>query len=153
MFEIKKGGLDLPAVAELLGEHLNNMAANSPPESSHALDLDALKGPDISFWSLWQHQQLVGCVALKQLSASHGEIKSMKTAQAFTRQGVGRQLLQHVIAEAGRRGYQRLSLETGSMAYFEPARCLYTRFGFVSCEPFAEYRDDPNNVFMTLFLS
>ncbi len=153
MFVIQAGGLHHPAVVALLEDHLSQMAATSPPESSHALDLGALTRADISFWSMWHGEALAGCVAMKQLSTDHGEIKSMKTAAAFVRQGVASQLLMHVIAVAKQRGYLQLSLETGSMAYFQPARQLYERFGFVYCEPFADYRKDPNNVFMTLSLS
>lgn len=152
MFEIKVGGLDHQAVRILLADHLSQMAATSPPESSHALDLDALTDKTVSFWTLWQGRELAGCAALKELTSTHGEVKSMKTAADFVRQGVASRLLQHLIQVARQRGYQRLSLETGSMAYFQPARQLYERVGFGYCEPFADYRKDPNNVFMTLSL-
>jgi putative acetyltransferase len=141
-----------PEIAALLQEHLTDMNAVSPPESKHALDLDGLKANNISFWTLWQQQQLVGCVALKQLSPSQGEIKSMRTATAFRGQGLGKLLVTHVIDEAKRRGYQQLYLETGAMDYFAPARALYQSFAFVPCGPFAQYKEDPNSVFMQLQL-
>jgi putative acetyltransferase len=147
--EIRTGGLDHPAVVALLQEHLQGMAQLSPPESIHALDLDGLKGTDITFWSAWQDDELVGCGALKQLDAAHGEIKSMRTASRHRRKGVAAAMLAHILAEADRRTYRQLSLETGSMQGFEPARRLYVRFGFQSCGPFADYMDDPNSVFMT----
>jgi putative acetyltransferase len=147
--EIRSGGLYQPEVVELLREHLRGMAALSPPESIHALDLDGLRKPGIGFWSAWQGGELLGCAALKQLDASHGEVKSMRTAERHRGRGVASQLLRHVIDEARRRGYARLSLETGSMAGFAPARGLYARHGFVFCAPFADYVDDPNSVFMT----
>jgi putative acetyltransferase len=146
--EIRSGGLDQPEVAALLREHLRGMAALSPPESIHALDIDALRRPDISFWSAWQGDALLGCAALKQLDVRHGEIKSMRTAERHRGRGIASHLLRHLIDEARRRGYARLSLETGSMAGFAPARALYAKHGFVSCAPFADYTDDPNSVFM-----
>lgn len=146
---IRSGELDHPQVIALLREHLRGMAELSPPESVHALDLDGLKRPDISFWSAWDEDDLLGCGALKQLDAEHGEIKSMRTATAHRRRGVAAALLEHLLGEAGRRRYRRLSLETGSMEGFEPARSLYARYGFDYCGPFADYRDDPNSVFMS----
>jgi putative acetyltransferase len=136
-----------------LREHLDEMHRHSPPESVHALDLDALRAPGISFWRGWEGRTLVGCVALKELDASHGEIKSMRTALAHQGKGVGTQLLKHVLEEATRRGYRRLSLETGSMAHFAPAWSLYARSGFEPCCPFARYVDDSNSVFMTRLLT
>jgi putative acetyltransferase len=121
----------------------------SPPESRHALDLDGLRKPDITFWSLWDDANLAGCGALKALSPDHGEIKSMRTASAYLRSGVATHLLDHIITEAKRRGYRRLSLETGAMQYFQPAHKLYERFGFEMCEPFGSYKLDPNSRFMT----
>ncbi|ATE70054.1 GNAT family N-acetyltransferase [Lysobacter capsici] len=146
---IRSGELDHPQVIALLREHLRGMAELSPPESVHALDLDGLKRPDVSFWSAWDEDDLLGCGALKQLDAEHGEIKSMRTATAHRRRGVAAALLEHLLGEAGRRRYRRLSLETGSMEGFEPARSLYARYGFDYCGPFADYRDDPNSVFMS----
>lgn len=136
-------------IIQLLREHLQGVAQHSPPESIHALDLDGLRRPDITFWSVWNDGQLMGCGALKELDRRHGEIKSMRTSAAHLRKGVAARLMQHILEEAGRRGYERLSLETGSMEAFAPARRLYARFGFVMCGPFASYVEDPNSVFMT----
>jgi putative acetyltransferase len=121
----------------------------SPPESVHALPIEGLRSPEITFWSAWEHGELAGCGALKQLGAEHGEIKSMRTASRYRRKGVAKALLDHIIGEAVLRGYRRLSLETGSMKEFEPARQLYARAGFAFCGPFAGYKEDPNSVFMT----
>lgn len=147
--EIRVDDLTGPEIIGLLEEHLRCMALVSPPESRHALDLDRLRKPEITFWTAWKGSDLAGCGALKELDRRHGEIKSMRTAYAYQRQGVASTMLRHIIKEAQSRGYQRLSLETGSMAYFEPARRLYARFGFTHCAPFATYQADPNSVFMT----
>ena len=136
-------------IRALLAEHLDNMRLLSPPESVHALDLSGLVKPEITFWTVWSDSELLGCGALKELTSRHGEVKSMRTASAHRRKGVGRAMLQHIIAEARRRSYARLSLETGSMSAFQPARTLYESFGFTYCSPFADYADDPNSVFMT----
>ena len=138
-----------PAVIALLQEHLDWMHRTSPPESVHALDLDALRQPDIAFWTLWDGETLAGCGALRALDATHGEVKSMRTAQTHLRRGIAATMLDHIVAEARRRGYARLSLETGSMAYFAPAHALYARAGFHPCAPFGDYVEDPNSVFMT----
>jgi putative acetyltransferase len=147
--DIKIDDLTGVKVAELIREHLQNMAEHSPPESVHALDLESLRKPEITFWSAWEGDELVGCGALKELDKQHGEIKSMRTSSSHLRKGVAKRVLQHIIDEAKRRGYQRLSLETGSMEAFEPARRLYASFGFRYCEPFSDYIEDPNSVFMT----
>jgi putative acetyltransferase len=147
--EIRIDDLSGAEIAGLLAEHLRCMAEVSPPESRHALNLAGLRGPEITFWSVWRGQQLAGCGALKRLDEYHGEIKSMRTAKAHLRTGVAGVLLQFIISEAKARGYRRLSLETGSMAYFEPAHALYRKFGFRQCPPFAEYRADPNSLFLT----
>jgi putative acetyltransferase len=147
--EIRVDDLRGPEIARLLEEHLRNMHEISPPESVHALDLEALRRPEITFWSVYQDAQLLGCGALKELDARHGEIKSMRTAAPHLRKGVAASLMRHILEEARRRSYRRLSLETGSMAAFEPARRLYAGFGFQPCGPFADYVDDPNSTFMT----
>jgi putative acetyltransferase len=147
--DIKLDDLTGSEVAALIGEHLQSMALLSPPESTHALNLDKLKKPEITFWSAWEQTELVGCGALKELDGQHGEIKSMRTSSSHLRKGVAKQILEHIIKEATRRGYQRLSLETGSMDAFEPARRLYASFGFQYCKPFSDYIEDPNSVFMT----
>jgi len=150
--EIRSDDLAGPEIRELLAEHLRSMHELSPPESVHALDLAALRGSDITFWTAWSNSELLGCGALKELSPAHGEIKSMRTRSARRRQGVARAMLQHIIVEARARSYARLSLETGSMEAFEPARRLYEAFGFGYCPPFADYIEDPNSSFMTLEL-
>ncbi|WP_088071565.1 GNAT family N-acetyltransferase [Gottfriedia luciferensis] len=150
--EIKVDDLTGIEVTQLIGEHLQGMTQHSPPESIHALNLDGLKKPDITFWSIWDQGVLVGCGALKELDQQHGEVKSMRTSSAHLRKGVARRMLQHIIDEARNRGYKRLSLETGSMDAFNPAKKLYSNFGFRYCKPFGEYIDDPNSVFMTLEL-
>jgi putative acetyltransferase len=124
----------------------------SPPESVHALDVSKLKVPEITFWTVREASMLLGCGALKELDSEHGEIKSMRTTVAFRRRGAGRAVLAHMITEARKRGYRRLSLETGSQEAFIPARRLYESFGFSYCEAFEEYQADPNSVFMTLQL-
>ncbi len=141
-----------PDVFALLEEHLRNMHELSPPESVHALDVSALQRPEITFWSVRDGGLLLGCGALKELDPEHGEVKSMRTPQAMRRRGAGRLVLNHIVEEARRRGYKRLSLETGSMEAFRPAWQLYESIGFRHCGPFADYRPDPNSVFMTLEL-
>ena len=137
-------------VLALLEEHLADVARHSPPESVHALGVEALRAPDVTVWTAWDAQELLGCGALKELDPRHGEIKSMRTAEAHLRRGIGARILEHLLGEARRRGYRRLSLETGSMEAFAPARRLYERFGFEPCPPFADYRPDPHSVYMTL---
>jgi putative acetyltransferase len=150
--QIKVDDLSDPRIAALLQEHLDDMYRTSPPESVHALDLSGLKKPEITFWSVWSGSDLIGCGALKHLDAEHAELKSMRTPNAHRRKGVGKIILEHILREARQRGYERVSLETGSMAFFEPARRLYASYGFVPCKPFADYWDDPNSFFMTLKL-
>src|SRR5437868_451165 len=150
--DIKVDDLRGAEIKALLEEHLAGMHLHSPPESVHALPIEGLRSPEITFWSVWEDGELLGCGALKELDPQHGEIKSMRTASAHVRKGVARAVVRHIIAEATRRGYRRLSLETGSMAAFEPARLLYAACGFSYCEPFANYVNDPNSVFMTLEL-
>jgi putative acetyltransferase len=138
-----------PKIQGLLQEHLQSMTRYSPVESIHALDLDELRRPEVTFWSAWDTAELLGCGALLELDPRHGEIKSMRTARAHLRKGVARAMLNHIIMEARGRGYARLSLETGTNPAFTPARELYASFGFGYCEPFAQYRPDPYSVFMT----
>ncbi len=150
--DIKIDDLRSPEIANLLQEHLHNMALHSPPESMHALDLERLRKPGITFWTGWENGELVACGALKQLDTQHGEIKSMRTAAGHLRKGYAASLLRHILDEARRRSYRQVSLETGSMQAFEAARILYTRFGFQPCGPFADYIEDPHSVFMTIEL-
>lgn len=141
-----------PDVYALLDEHLRNMHELSPPESVHALDVSRLKSEDITFWTVRSGGQLFGCGALKQLTPTHGEIKSMRTPASMRRRGAGRAVLLHILAEAQRRGYERLSLETGTADSFNAAHRLYESVGFVACGPFGDYQPDPHSVFMTLEL-
>ena len=149
---IRQDDLTGPEIAELLRQHLATMALHSPPESIHALDLAALRVPEITFWTVWDGTDLLGCGALKELDPHHGEIKSMHTAARFRRKGITAAMVRHILDEARRRAYRRLSLETGSMEGFRPARTLYAGFGFVPCGPFGDYVLDPNSAFMTLEL-
>jgi putative acetyltransferase len=144
--------LDRPEIVALLEDHLGELAPTAPAESRHALNLEQLRQPDVTFWSAWEEGVLVGCGALKELDAEHGEIKSMRTVARHLRRGVGSALLETIIFEARKRGYRRLSLETGSMDYFTPARGLYRKFGFETCGPFNGYVEDSNSVFMTMRL-
>jgi putative acetyltransferase len=148
--EIRIDDLSGPEIRALLQEHLANMRQISPPESIHALPLEGLRKPEVTFWSAWQNGELLGCGALKEVDAQHGEIKSMRTSARHRRKGVARAILDYIIGEAKRRGYRRLSFETGSMEAFEPARQLYARAGFTFCGPFGDYIEDPNSVFMTM---
>jgi putative acetyltransferase len=149
---IVEGGLDDPRVVDLLHTHLIRARAETAPGSAHALDLSGLRAPGVTFWSAWEDDAVVGVGALKRLSADHGEVKSMHTAEAARGRGVGSAILLQIMSAARARGMLRLSLETGSWPYFSPARALYARHGFVECPPFGEYRADPNSVFMTVVL-
>ena len=144
--------LSHPQVHALLEEHLEDMRATSPPESVHALDLSGLKHPTITFFSAWENDELLGCIAIKQLNKAQGEIKSMRTPRAKRGRGTARLLLLHLMDFAREKGIEALYLETGSMAFFEPARQLYARHGFEFCGPFADYTDDPNSCFMMCLL-
>lgn len=150
--KIKVDDLSGSAIHALLNEHLQGMYALSPPESVHALDLESLRKPEITFWSAWEGPLLLGCGALKELDRKHGEVKSMRTPNVLRRQGAGRAILAYIVEVARSRAYERLSLETGSMEAFRPAQRLYESFGFTYCGPFGEYVEDPNSVFMTMFL-
>lgn len=148
-WKIKIDDLNSDEVFELLNEHLEDMRRSSPPESIHALDIERLRKPEITFWTLWEGDELPGCGAIKELDSEHAEIKSMRTSSKHRRKGVARYVLAHIIKEAKHRGYKRLSLETGSMDFFKPAQTLYEKFGFENCAPFGSYNEDPNSVFMT----
>lgn len=151
--ELRTDDLTDARVLALLRFHLDSFAPTAPPESRHALDLDALRGPDITFWCLWDGDALAGFGALKQLSPEHAEVKSMRTAPTHLRRGVAARMLAHIIEVARQRGCRRLSLETGSMAFFTPAHQLYESFGFTRCSPFGDYQPDPLSLFMTMPLS
>jgi putative acetyltransferase len=149
---IVEGGLDGPRVVDLLHTHLIRARSETASGSAHALDLSGLRAAEVTFWCAWEGDALAGVGALKRLSADHGEVKSMHTAENMRGRGIGSAILRHIIGSARARGMSRLSLETGSWPYFAPARRLYARHGFVECGPFGEYRLDPNSVFMTLVL-
>ena len=138
-----------PEIARFLADHLAHMREISPPGSVHALDLDALRRPDVTVWSVHDGDELVGCAALKRHDDIHGEIKSMRTHPDRRGTGIGALLLEHVLAEARAMGLTRLSLETGTTDHFAPARALYARYGFEPCGPFADYTADPHSAYLT----
>ena len=150
---IREDDLTGDEIINFLREHLDEMHEITPPESIHTLDLEALRSPDITFWTVWEGEELLGCGALKELDTKSGEIKSMRTAVAHRGQGVASMILQHILVEAGKRNYLRLNLETGALPAFEPARCFYLSHGFEYRSPFADYTEDPNTVFMTRLLA
>ena len=152
MLEIRPDDLSGPEIAELISIHAATMLATSPPESCHFLPIDGLRHPAVTVWSLWEDCALIGCGALKDLGDGTGEIKSMHTREVLRGRGLGRRMLEHILAEARRRGYTALWLETGSMDAFIPARKLYEAYGFSYCGPFGDYRQDPHSVFMTVAL-
>ena len=141
-----------PRIARFLQDHIDEMVSVSPPGSMHALDLESLRKPEVTFWSVLDGDVLAGCGALKELDPGHAEIKSMRTAPGYTRRGVASLLLRHIVDTAVARGYERVSLETGAFAFFAPARGLYAKHGFEECEPFADYTSDPHSSYMTLLL-
>jgi putative acetyltransferase len=152
MIRITEGDFNDPRVTDLLRIHFTTARAQTAPGSAHALDVAGLQAPDITFWAIWDAETLLGVGALKRLSAEHGEIKSMHTAESARRKGAGSAMLGHIIEAARACGMSRLTLETGSWDYFRPARALYARHGFVECPPFGDYVLDPNSVFMSLEL-
>ncbi len=143
MMRIVEGDFSDSRVIALLKTHLTSARAETAPGSAHALDLTGLQSADISFWTIWDDETLLGIGALKRLSGDHGEVKSMHTAQSVRGRGVGSAMLRHIIATARASGMSRLSLETGSWDYFRPARALYTSHGFAECPPFGDYLPDP----------
>ncbi len=145
--------LEQPDVVTLLTEHHNDMLKHSPVDSVHALDLSALKSINISFWTVRINDELAGCGALKILDENHGEIKSMRTSAKYLRQGVAKQLLQHILSQAKLHSLTKISLETGTMAAFKPAQNMYKEFGFAVCQPFSDYQEDPYSLFMTKTIS
>ena len=136
-------------IRALIDHHVEGMRASSPACSVHAMPVERLRERDVTFWSAWREGQLAGCGALKELAPDHGELKSMRTASPFLRQGIGEQMLLHLIDEARRRGHRRVSLETGRGAAFEPAQALYEKHGFTECGPFGDYCEDAFCLFMT----
>jgi putative acetyltransferase len=152
MIRIVKGDFSDPRVLDLLQTHLIRARAETGPGSAHALGLSGLQSPDISFWTMWDGDILIGMGALKCLTPDHGEVKSMHVVQTMRRHGAGKTMLRHIIEAARATGMSRLSLETGSWDYFRPAREFYRRNGFLECGPFGDYVLDPNSVFMSLEL-
>ena len=150
---IRVDDLQGPEIASLLEVHLAHSRRHSPPQSIHALDLARLRAPEITFWTAWERTELLGCGALRQLSPASGELKSMHTAEHHRGRGVASAVLNHIIAEAKQRGYCAICLETGAMQGFRPSRELYRKFGFVPCDPFGDYKTDPNSIFMRLDLT
>lgn len=141
-----------PALVAFLTDHLADLAPTAPPESRHALDLDGLAAPGVRLRVARHGGLLVATGALAVVEPGHEELKSMRTLPAYRGRGVGARVVEHLLADARARGVARVSLETGSMEFFAPARALYARAGFRPCEPFGSYREDPNSVFMTLAL-
>ena len=150
--KIVKDDLTRQDVIDVLLDHHQSMFAHSPAESVHALDLDGLRGPDMTFWSAWIEDEVAGCGGLKELDSTHGEIKAMRTVDKHLRKGVGVNVLKTIIGEARLRGYARLSLETGTHEAFAAARNMYALNGFRDCQPFGAYQLDPHSTFMTLEL-
>jgi putative acetyltransferase len=151
--QIVPGDLTDARIVALLETHVTTALAQGPRDSCHAFDVSGLQRPEVSFWAAWAGDDLRGVGALMNLGGGHGEVKSMHTAKAARGQGVGSAMVCHIVATARQRGYRRLSLETGSMDYFAPARALYVRHGFVECAPFGDYLPDPHSVFLTLDLA
>lgn len=139
-------------IRALLHLHMEHMLASSPEGSTHFLDIDGLRQPDVTFWSIWDGVELAGCGALREIDAGHGELKSMRTSPEHLGRRVGRTLLTHIVDQARHRGYGRISLETGSSAAFDAAQHLYASFGFEACGPFADYVEDPFSRFFTMEL-
>lgn len=146
--DIREDNLTGKVITRFLREHLDNMHDITPPGGVHAMDVEALRAPEVTFWSAWEGEVLLGCGALKELDPRRGEIKSMRTVVTHRGKGVASALLEHMTAEAVRRGYRELYLETGAQPEFAPARALYERHGFTYRGPFGDYTDDPNSVFM-----
>ena len=150
--QIKTGNLENGQVIQLINHHLRGVSYGLPVDSVHALGVEKLKAADVTFYTLWFGDTLAGCGALKEINRFHGEVKSMRTHDSFLRKGVARKMLEHIIAEARKRGYRKLSLETGAGDPFFPAHGLYRTSGFRQCGPFEGYREDPNSIFMTMEL-
>lgn len=153
MLTIEEDAVRSPAILALLQRHLDTMHALTPAGSVHALDLDGLRAPELTMWTAWENGTLLGCGALKDLGAGHGELKSFHTASEARGRGVAASLLTHIMGEAHRRGLTRLSLETGRPESFVAAQRLYARHGFAKCGPFGDYTDDPHSLFMTRALT
>ena len=145
-----ENNFDHPEVNSLLTKHFIELRSVSPEGSTHVLDIPGLKISSIKFWSLWDNDQLIGCGALKFLSETHGEFKSIRVADKYRKKGMGEKIISHLIAEAKKIGIKKLSIETGAGEFFLPARKLFMKFGFKSCKPFAHYKEDPNSCYFDL---
>ena len=152
MLKSIEGNFDDPEVHKLLTKHFVELRAASPEGSAHVLDIPGLKTPSIKFWSLWDNNQLIGCGALKFLDETHGEFKSIRVADKFKGKDKGIKIINHLIEQASKLGIKKLSIETGSGKFFEPARKLFKKCGFKDCKPFAHYKEDPNSCYMNLSL-
>ena len=151
--QIEIDDVSRPEVLALLEEHLRNMYELSPPDQVFAFDASRLRAPGIMFWTAWQDGTLLGCAALKELSPTQGEVKSMRTPASLRRRGAGRALLNHILQVSRERRYQELFLETGRHPAFAPAQTLYRNVGFRECGPFGSYKENGNSVFMSLQLA
>ena len=149
---IRLDDLSSDEAQSIVREYMAGMLDNTPLESVHALPLDKLRQPNITFWTAWVGTELCGCGALQTIDHQHGEVKSMRTREKFLRQGVGQAVLSHIVTEAITRGLKRLSLETGFAESFAAARSMYLRNGFEICSPFGDYKPDPHSVFMAKLL-
>ena len=149
MIDIRRGNLDDPRIVALLRYHFDKCHEVTPPGSAHVFDVKRLDATDIDFFAAWDGDTLLGVGAVKYLDPLHGEVKSMHTSESARRRGVGSAILQHIMKAAQIKGVERLSLETGSFGYFEPAVALYKAHGFEECEPFGNYRPDTNSLFLT----
>ncbi|MCW2309442.1 GNAT family N-acetyltransferase [Rhodobium gokarnense] len=152
MVEIRQDPLEGPEILQLLADHMAFAVETTPLAARHALDVEALRHPSITFWSMWDGAELLGCGALRELDAAHGEVKSMHTVKRHRGRGLAKKMLAHIVAEARTRGYRRLSLETGSFAAFAPAVALYRSAGFTERDAFGDYTAGPLTVFLTLEL-
>ena len=145
-----ENNFDHPEVNSLLTKHFIELRSVSPEGSAHVLDIPGLKISSIKFWSLWDNDQLLGCGALKFLSNTHGEFKSIRVADKHRKKGMGEKIISHLITEAKKIGIKKLSIETGAGEFFLPARKLFKKFGFKTCKPFAHYKEDPNSCYFDL---
>ena len=147
--EIKLDDLSGDSIKKLLQTHLTNAALHSPQDAIFALDLEALKAPEISFWSVWQNEEILACGAIKMLDKEHAEIKSMHTLEKARGKGIGNQLVNHIIQQARAKNIKRLSLETGTADAYFPAHRLYKRHGFQECPAFSDYQESIHSLYMT----
>ena len=150
--KIEIDDLSNPEVINFLNEHLQHMIQVTPPGYVHALDIEALRNPEITFWTVWEAELLLCCGALKKLNPEHAELKSMRTTPTHLGKGIASFLLDHILSKAKELNYQKIYLETGSYEVFQPARKLYEKFGFTYCEPFADYKESVNSVYMSVDL-